>query len=94
VRIILRDNSHNQGTSIRSGETYGFAIRPTECGMVTDLAPGTSDLEPADSFVGRSIFKKYDGKRDYASCTEHLLLHFQCDAELGGNLDNDYRRHS
>jgi hypothetical protein len=42
----------------------------------------------------RFIFKKYDGKRDHTSYTAHLHLYFQCDADLGGNLDNDHSQTS
>ena len=42
----------------------------------------------------RLIFKAYEGKRDHESYTAHLQLHFQCDADLGGNLDNGHSQTS
>jgi hypothetical protein len=42
----------------------------------------------------RLIFKAYEGKRDHESYTSYLQLHFQCDADLGGNLDNGHSQTS
>jgi hypothetical protein len=42
----------------------------------------------------RLIFKAYEGKRDHESYIAHLQLHFQCDADLGGNLDNGHSQTS
>ena len=42
----------------------------------------------------RLIFKTYTGPRDHESYTAHLQLHFQCDADLGGNLDNNHSQTS
>ncbi len=35
-------------------------------------------------------FHTYDGPTDMLSMTRELQLHFQCDADLGGNLDNQH----
>lgn len=42
----------------------------------------------------RLKFHTYEGPTDLASMTEQLQLRFQCDADLGGNLDNDHSQTS
>ena len=42
----------------------------------------------------RLKFHTYDGPTDIASMTEQLQLRFQCDADLGGNLDNQHSQTS
>ena len=42
----------------------------------------------------RLIFKGYNGPRDLATMTALLQLRFQCDADLGGNLDNGHSQTS
>jgi hypothetical protein len=68
--------------------------------MEMTLDPGissSSHIYSSTSSIQRNdrlIFKKYDGKRDHTSYTAHLQLYFQCDADLGGNLDNDHSQTS
>ena len=42
----------------------------------------------------RLKFHTYDGPTDIASMTGQLQLRFQCDADLGGNLDNQHSQTS
>jgi hypothetical protein len=44
--------------------------------------------------LDRLKFHTYDGPTDLASMTEQLQLRFQCDADLGGNIDNDHSQTS
>ena len=42
----------------------------------------------------RLIFRTHDGPKDIATMTSHLQLRFQCDADLGGNMDNKHSQTS
>jgi hypothetical protein len=42
----------------------------------------------------RLVFKAHNGCKDINTMTAHLQLHFQCDADLGGNLDNNHSQTS
>jgi hypothetical protein len=44
--------------------------------------------------LDRLKFYTHDGPTDLASMTELLQLRFQCDADLGGNIDNDHSQTS
>ena len=46
------------------------------------------------SKLNRLKFHSHDGSTDIKSMTEVLQLRFQCDADLGGNLDNGHSQTS
>jgi hypothetical protein len=64
--------------------------------MTLDLDTSSSHLLKYLKYAkkDRHIFKAYEGKRDHESYTAHLQLHFQCDADLGGNLANGHSQTS
>ena len=42
------------------------------------------------SKADRQIFRTHDGPKDIKIMTYLMQLRFQCDADLGGNLDNEH----
>jgi hypothetical protein len=65
---------------------YGSDSGPRHIKFLTNLL---KYLKYSNRLMHREDGNDRDGKRDRASNITHLQLHFQCDADMGGNLDND-----